>query len=246
MNKITVLLLALVCQSVYATSEKLELLKFSSQSVDVQTGTKNPDNSATFRGISILRGDQIFSIAAFESQYRAVCKMLGYDDVLEGKDLNYFEINENGLWKVVRLNDDGTFKDIDTSSRRIKKVTCFNTSELKPQVEFSKVVNPDRSVKISKIAYMLGDQTYRIAAEKATPTSVCQLAGFQFAMPENAFHQYESSYDKMWSAVIIRADDLYFKTTSTLKIVSHVTCMNELNPDLIILIQGERYRREIP
>jgi hypothetical protein len=245
MKKFILSLITLSSTSLIANiHDNLESYTISEEEINIDSEVHNPDKSVTFKNISVQRGDQTFEIDGSRTSYDSVCKMLGYENSLTGSNLNSLEVNGPSYWTLVSLNDNGQYADTIRSDKKITKVTCYNASELSPVTEFDKNDNSDGSSTIEKITYLRGDQTFEIDATITSFDSVCKMVGFEKSLSGSNLNTLAVNGPGYWTLVNLNNNGQYIKTLRSDKKITKVTCFNGTEPNLIIQIDGNRYRRQ--
>lgn len=237
-------LFALTMTQAFAGREAMELTKYASEAVTVNSARTNIDRSVTFTNISVARGDQTFNIDASRTSYRSVCKMLGYEDSLTGYALNSTEKNGPGFWTLVALNEYGQYNGTISSDMRMSKVTCFNSSELKPAIDFNRKINADGSSTITNITYSRGDMVYNIDAKQSSYRNICRLVGFDDSLTGSGLNASEKNGPGFWTLVAVNEAGQYVNTISSDVRVSKVTCFSGREPEFVVLVDGVRYRHQ--
>lgn len=201
----------------------------------------NPDGSISATNITVMRGDQIYPIA-FDGglPYETTCAMLGFEGSLKGTGLN---TNEDYDGDAVLLKTQGTFQKTVNFGKKVSKVTCANKTTHKTIVQFDQSPNPDGSVKITNLKILRGDLTYLVAANYSTVfDSACRLAGFTGSLAGASLNSY---FTDVTAKAHVRPDGTYDSMAyNSPYSINKVTCYKGEEPDMIILIGGNTYRRE--
>jgi hypothetical protein len=240
-------IIVLMSASVSAMTEKaMELTMFATEAVNVSVAKKNPDNSVTFSDIKVLRGDQSFEIDATVTSNDSVCKMLGYEKSLTGANLNTTSYNSSAYWTLVSLNSNGQYSNTIRSDKKIAKLTCYNQEALKAVFEFNKSENPDGSATLTKFTYFRGDQSFEIDATVTSFDSICKMSGYENSLTGANLNLTSYNSSAYWTLVSLNSTGQYIDTIRSDKKITKATCFSGQEPELVVVVEGERYRRINP
>lgn len=147
-----------------------------------QLANENRDGSQSFYGIYYTIGDQVFDLAyTTDNDYSTACKLLGFNNSLEGYKLNSFRASKG--YKAI-LDYEGNY--VNTSNEginRVSKVTCYNSLIKENTLRYKTKENEDGTVTIKKISYTRGDRTFPVLAYfSETFDAICSAAGYHKAI----------------------------------------------------------------
>lgn len=212
---------------------------------------KNLDNSYTIKNIQVLRGDLYYYIDSRLVTFSTVCKLLGFESSLSGPNFNKSS-TLSGVVPTIHLNENAEFMRVLEGITIISKVTCYNAKELKPIVDFSKENNPDGSVKITKFEYHRGDLTFGIDATfEYKADAICKMIGYERALLGGNLFTYVTNIPTRefpyWEHLIKLNDDGYFISLDYgERKLTKINCYSDKIPELVVLIDGKRYRYQKP
>lgn len=244
-----ILLLLITCLAKAETNIDLMSISVSDPTSDMH---KNIDNSYTFKNIQVLRGDIHYYFDSRYVSFNTVCKLLGFQSSLSGPEFNQSS-SLTALAPTIEIDEFGVFKRVFNSNSIITKVTCYNIEDLKVRVDFTKFDNPDGSVKITNIHYHRGDNTFGIDGTfDYKANGICKMMGFEKALlggdlftsvsniPSNSNSNFREHLIKL------NDDGTFFALGLGDYKLTKITCFNGKQPDLIVLIDGNRYRYQQP
>lgn len=201
----------------------------------------NVDNSVTFENITVARGDRVYEIDASTTFYEAVCHLLGYENVLGGSGLNLHQVASKAF--RVKLSNEGVYEGTRYSEYKITKVTCYNNGQLRPAIDFDRTINADGSVAITNVIVNRGDRQYVVDSSKTFYLGVCRAAGYQSVLGGAGLNVSETAQRYVVGA---KLDDEgnYVADNLTKYRTAKATCYSGSEPELIVLVNGVRYRRQ--
>lgn len=224
MKKSMTCLLAALALSSGAFANVEELTKLAKEFVSVQLASTNPDNSVTFVGIRLLRGDQAYEIDAGTTPALSVCKMLGYDSTLTGTNITNLKINKIFRWNVATLDEEGQFVNTIPSLMKFDKISCVNAENHKVVVRGDKSVNIDGSTTIRNIIYRRGDQAYPLDGMNTSFDAACKLFGFSKSLNGASLNQVELNKEGFWSLALIAQSGDFQESVFTFTKITKITC----------------------
>lgn len=223
MRSILSVLLSVLSLSAFATSvETGELTKLSKEHVSVRLSGLNPDNSVTFIGIKLLRGDMAYEIDASRTNATHLCKMLGYDAHLFGTGLVEFDTSRLIKWTLASLDEEGNFVDTLPSLMKFSKVTCVYPNTHKTVIRGDKYVNLDKSTTIRNIMLSRGDMEYALDGKNTTFDSACKLFGFQKSLHGTGLNTIELDATLKFAA--FDTDGAFIDTALSISKITKLTC----------------------
>lgn len=112
-----------------------EVVKNLPKESSVKNIKMNRDGSVTLSNISIERGDQVYKIYfdILSQTMPRVCKFLGFDNVLRGKNLNISKQHTTKT-SLAYLSDQGSFAGWRADFYFVDKVTCYSGDEPSPVI----------------------------------------------------------------------------------------------------------------
>ena len=240
-TSLLMLLAILTTTSVRAMSIK-EVTSGFDNDAEANAITINKDGSVTIKDIQIVRGDISYSVGIeYDSDYTNACKLLGFDSHLDGAGLNTW-LSQDGV--KVFLKVDGSFLKTKNHHAKVDKVTCIKQGQLKTVVLFDKVLNADKSTKITNISYLRGDLAFAVGIEyESDYTNTCKLLGYENALEGAGLNSWISSDGPK---VFINVNGGYLKIKSHHAKVEKINCYAGAEPSLVVLVGGNRYMRVIP
>lgn len=203
----------------------------------------NPDGSVTISDISVTRGDSTMKIVAQNAEDARVCRLLGFENIMSDQTKIRYSISTDDKEPMAFLRRDGSFYSSIMDNDYIEEVTCYD-GKLKQVFEYNQNINADGSVAITDIKYLRGSKTLEVSNGSGF-LGLCKALGYERYLMGPGLNTVQSSIatDDKREMVIINYYGLFDQTEINHDTINKVTCINGADPELGVLVGGNRYRR---